>query len=242
MKADGTQLIRLTDDPAADSNPSWSPDGTRIAFISRRDGFANLYVMNTDGSNVVQLTTYQSIVEVPAWSFDSRMIVFASDMHGNRELYALSADGSNLNRLTDSPAEEFYPAWSPEDSFLSGILPQPTTHPEAVCVNAEDPAYGFSPENPVRIGYDPRVEGDDEHQCLPWLLGPQGETLKTELIEQISSSEELLCVVAVSYQGKEKPDIMYFDIYNYEQPLAPIGYSCGSPYEYLRALSAAQLQ
>ena len=112
MNKNGGELIRLTDDPAADSNPAWSPDNTRIAFISKRDGFANLFVMGTDGVNPTQLTFYKSIVEVPAWSSDSRMIAFASDMEGSRDIFIIGADGAGLNRLTDSFSEDFYPAWA----------------------------------------------------------------------------------------------------------------------------------
>lgn len=242
IRPDGTGLTRLTDDPAADSNPAWSPDGTHIAFISRRDGFANLYVMNTDGGDIVQLTHYKSTVEVPSWSFDGRMIVFASDMEGGRDLFIISADGSRLNRLTDSPNEDFYPSWSPEISFLAESQPVPTPLPDSVCLNADDPTYGYTMENPVRIGYDPRVVGDDAHECLPWLLGPEGQPLGTELLQQMRSGDTTLCEVEVFYEGQQEPVVMYFDIYNYEQPRAPIGFTCGSPYEYIRAISAAHTQ
>jgi hypothetical protein len=242
MHPDGSGLKRLTDDPAEDTRPAWSPDGTRIAFISRRDGYANLYTMNTDGGEVSQLTAFKSTVNVPSWSFDNRLIVFATDVDGNQELYIISADGSGLNQLTDSPSQDFYPSWSPEISFLVEALPEPTPLPEAVCFNTDDPTYGYSMDNPVRIGYDPRIAGDDAHQCLPWLLGPQGQQLGTEVIEQIRHGGTTLCEVAIFYEGQEEPAVLYFDLYNYEQPRAPVGFTCGSPYEYIRAISAALTQ
>jgi TolB protein len=240
MRKDGTELIRLTDDPAADSNPIWSPDGSRIAFISRRDGFANLFLMNTDGSDLIQLTHYKSIVEVPSWSPDSQAIAFASDMEGNRDIFVISAYGSGLNRLTDLPQEDFYPSWSPQISYLEAALIEPTAATEGVCVNSEESNYGFSTDNPIKIGFDPRSEGKEESDCLPWLLGPQGQPIRTHLLDEIRVNESKLCMVSVTYEGQENDDIMYFDVFNYEQPKAPQGYICGSPVEYLKAVTAAK--
>ncbi len=83
----GKNLIRLTDDPAADYTPAWSPDGSRIAFVSRRDGFTNLYFMDADGKNVIQLTKHMSTIELPSWSPDSKMIAFAADFETSRDIY-----------------------------------------------------------------------------------------------------------------------------------------------------------
>jgi TolB protein len=51
MNIDGSEQIRLTDNPAVDSDLVWAPDGSRIAFWSRRDGNFEIYVMNADGSD-----------------------------------------------------------------------------------------------------------------------------------------------------------------------------------------------
>ena len=56
MNADGTGLTQRTDDPADDGAPSWSPDGTRVAFHSARDGNYEIYVMNADGSDLTRIT------------------------------------------------------------------------------------------------------------------------------------------------------------------------------------------
>ena len=56
INADGSGLTQLTTDPAADHDPSWSPDGTHIAFRSRRDGNGEIYVMNADGSGQTNFT------------------------------------------------------------------------------------------------------------------------------------------------------------------------------------------
>ena len=69
MQADGTNVTRISaPDPAHDSSPAWSPDGTRIAFVSTRDGNYELYTMNPDGSDQTRITNTPAIVErTPDW-------------------------------------------------------------------------------------------------------------------------------------------------------------------------------
>ena len=56
IRTDGSELTNLTNNPAHDANPIWSPDGKHIAFESNRNGFMQIYLMDADGSNVIQLT------------------------------------------------------------------------------------------------------------------------------------------------------------------------------------------
>ena len=71
MNADGTGVVRLTDDEAHDLSPAWSPDGGRIAFESNRvDWKSAIYVMNADGTGVVRLTDDGASGYDPAWSPD----------------------------------------------------------------------------------------------------------------------------------------------------------------------------
>jgi TolB protein len=56
MNADGSSVTRVTDTSGSDSSPVWSPDGTRIAFESFREGKSEVYVVNADGSGLTRLT------------------------------------------------------------------------------------------------------------------------------------------------------------------------------------------
>ena len=85
-----------------------------IAFVSSRDGNAEIYIMNADGSGVTRLTTNSANDEFPAWSPDGSKIVFTSGRSGNDEIYVMNADGSSVTRLTNNSAADRYAAWSPD--------------------------------------------------------------------------------------------------------------------------------
>ena len=119
MNADGTNPINLTNHPARDGSPDWSPDGKQIAFHSERDGNWEVYVMNADGSNPINLTNHLSTDNSPDWSPDGRQIAFHSerdrkdDDDKNVEIYVMNADGTNPINLTNHPAIDRGAAWEP---------------------------------------------------------------------------------------------------------------------------------
>src|SRR6185295_4394074 len=110
MNADGTDQVRLTTNDAADRSPAWSPDGTKIAFTSRRTGNGDIYVMNADGTAQVQRTSAAAVDSAPDWSPDGNKIAFASGRTGNGDIYLIN--GSTRTRLTSNPAVEGEPSFS----------------------------------------------------------------------------------------------------------------------------------
>jgi Tol biopolymer transport system component/DNA-binding winged helix-turn-helix (wHTH) protein len=114
-----TTLVRLTSNSAFDGGSAWSPDGSRIAFWSNRDGKAEIYVMNTDGSNVKRLTNNLSDDVGPKWSPDGNKILFDSERDGNKEVYVMDADGGNQTRLTRNNATDSATSWSPDGSQIA---------------------------------------------------------------------------------------------------------------------------
>ncbi len=112
MDTDGTNLLRLTEHPAADRSPAWSPDGQQLAFVSERDGNAEIYLMQADGTAQRNLTNHPEADQSPAWSPDGQRIAFAATRAGNTDIYVMNSDGTGLLRLTDNPAGDFAPAWS----------------------------------------------------------------------------------------------------------------------------------
>ena len=80
---------------------AFSPDGTRLAFVSNRDGNNEIYVMNVDGSGVRRLTNHPAADAVPTWSPTGAQIAFTSDRGGTPQVYVMSAtDGSSLRKIS----------------------------------------------------------------------------------------------------------------------------------------------
>jgi hypothetical protein len=118
MNSDGSNPQRLTNDPAYDAWPVWSPDGSQIAFMSDRSGNPDIYVMDADGNNVRQLTYHSANDIWPDWSPDGTRIAFPSRRDGNFEIYVINPDGTNLQRLTNTPSHEDFPVWSPDGESI----------------------------------------------------------------------------------------------------------------------------
>ena len=136
INVDGTGQVDLTNNTQApsgvnlhDSQPSWSPDGTKIAFLSIRDAAngsgtgADLYVMNADGSGVARVSGLPYDESNPAWSPDGARIAFSAidPANGTLAIWAVNADGSGgLSRITDEPrGHEYDLSWSPDGTKIA---------------------------------------------------------------------------------------------------------------------------
>jgi tetratricopeptide (TPR) repeat protein len=93
-----TGITQLTDEPT-DKNPEPSPDGKKIAFMSRRDGNWEIYVMDLGDGTIKRLTHHEANDGLPIWSPDGRTIAFASDRGGEWAIWAMNPDGSNQQML-----------------------------------------------------------------------------------------------------------------------------------------------
>ncbi len=128
MDLDGSNIQRLTDNPAVDASPVWSPDGTRIAFVSLRDRNVEIYVVNADGSDLQRLTQNNYNDFEIDWSPDGRYIAVASQVGAYGNIFLIDVaealqdpGGDARQQLTDTDAVDAFPRWSPDGSQIAFI-------------------------------------------------------------------------------------------------------------------------
>ncbi len=126
MDLDGKNIRNLTNHPADDRNPSWSPDGQSVAFDSLRDGNGNLpeiYVMDANGKDPRNLTNLPNAADWhPVWSPDGRKIAFNSNRDKGvlgQEVYVMDSDGKNQRNLSNHPRYDYDPSWSPDSQKIA---------------------------------------------------------------------------------------------------------------------------
>ena len=129
--ADGGPPLRLTDDPALDTNPAWSADGTALIFLSDRGNRWDLYRVRADGrGGAVRLTDHPRREEGAEPSPDGRTIAF-HDAPGRPRggILLLDLAGGSVRRLLDPPRGDRDPAWSPDGRSLAfaSLRPAPAS-------------------------------------------------------------------------------------------------------------------
>lgn len=182
---DRSTWVQITNNNIRDQSPAWSPDGSRIAFVSYQDNNPDIFVMDADGTNLTRLTHHPDTDQDPSWSPDGSQIAFVSnrdDPFGNKQVYVMRTDGSNLQRLT-SGADHKDPIWSPitsrqpiaNETQNQGHSEESRPTDAIDCVRV---STNVTHINGLSLRQDPRVpgQGEDYNSNLVRNLN-QGETL-----------------------------------------------------------------
>jgi TolB protein len=119
MNPDGSGQTNLTRHPGMDTDPVFSPDGSRIAFTCDRFGSWDICVMNADGTGVTRLTSHPALDFNPTWSADGARIAFASIRASGGDIFTMRADGSDVVQITHNSFFDRHPVWSPDGSRLA---------------------------------------------------------------------------------------------------------------------------
>lgn len=121
MNDDGSHIQRITDNPLADVNPRWSPDGSKIVF-ERAFTHENrkIFIMDADGRNEHQLTDTPADYRRPAWHPDGNYIAFSVRQEGKRDLSVMNLKTGKVKQLTNNPKDGLSenPDWAPNGRQL----------------------------------------------------------------------------------------------------------------------------
>jgi len=191
---DGKNKIQLTFGSSEFWMPVWSPDGKKIAYVSKNySGInMNIYVMNADGSNQHQLT-FDGVNMTPCWSPDGLKIAYAHQNNGGvgLNIWVMNADGTGQSALiTSLNAHDNAPSWSPNGKKIAFTSNQNGGHYQIWAINLSDtmlsqlttayydtahsywieqkvPAY--SPDGKY-IAYWEGLEGSNSTTNTPWTI------------------------------------------------------------------------
>ena len=181
MDTDGGNRVNLSNHPVDDDEPDWSPDGMKIAFVSRRTGQYQIYVMDADGKNQIKLTDGPERKAEPDWSPDGSKIAFTV-LDGINHVAVMDSDGGNRVRYEDKTMQ---PSWSPDgrriafvswkdggnEIYVMGVDGQGLERVTHDFVRKWNPS--FSPDG-ARIAY----WGEEEGFYHIYVVGVDGKNLK----------------------------------------------------------------
>jgi Tol biopolymer transport system component/pimeloyl-ACP methyl ester carboxylesterase/Ca2+-binding RTX toxin-like protein len=215
--ADGSrQTTNLTNNSGADESPVWSPDGSKIAFVSNRDGNLEIYVMNVDGSQQTRLTNNTGVDGLFGldWSPNGSRLAFDSYRDENSEIYIMNADGSDQTRLTSNSTTDAAPKWSPDGSklvFLRDLSNGVDTHdPEIFTMNV-DGTDQTNVSNHASLDQEPDWSPDGSHFVFSTYRDGNFEiyTMKTDGSDQNNISNSPAHDFGPQWQPSPTPPIVF---------------------------------
>jgi len=120
-RANLAQLRKVMDDTAVATEPAFSPDGSRIAFTSTRDGQPEIYVMDADGTSAGRLTNSPGADGDASFTADGQSVVFHSQRTGHRQIFLQPITSSDAVQLTQEPADNSQPTVSPDGETIAFV-------------------------------------------------------------------------------------------------------------------------
>ena len=194
MEPDGSNVLNLTDSPSYDAisweQSPWSPDGSRIAFISDRDGNSEIYVTDIAGTRLTNVTGHYATDILPHWSPDGTRLVLTRLTPGGSDVYIVNVDGTGFTNLTyDNPDVDYAPAWSPDGTKIAFLSRRGGwTGLWLMRADGSDPSV-FYPDSVQKFAWSP----DGTHIAMQKPNGP-GHTSEITVMNVADGQEDTLTV------------------------------------------------
>ena len=203
MDADGSNVVRLTTDPADEFMPMWSPDGTTIAFVRNTEKASvsrpAIFTMRPDGSDVRQVSSGDGGSDWwPSWSPDGSRLAFAAIRNEDWGIWTVNADGSDEQMIFGGTGAGYVdnPVWSPEGNLIAfvGNLEVDDYSPQDALYVMNADGTGLTP-----IADEPGVgvAGDIAWQPLPApveTVGPTPVPTGAEVVETFDVANDVRSV------------------------------------------------
>jgi len=125
---DGQRAQVLLETTQPIMSPSWSPDGTQVAYVSFETTLPRIYIQTLATGERRQITNYPNINSSPVWSPDGSKLAMVLSKDGSPDIYVQDLRTNELTRVTDHPAVETEPSWTPDGRsliFMSDRTGQP---------------------------------------------------------------------------------------------------------------------
>ena len=116
--ADGFNARPILNSEKPLMSPAWSPDGTRLAYVSFETGRPAIYIQEVVSGKRILISHHPGLNSAPAWSPDGKRLALVLSKGGNPDVYILDLDSRKLRRVTRSFAIDTEPVWSPDGSAL----------------------------------------------------------------------------------------------------------------------------
>jgi TolB protein len=162
-------LTRLTNGEWDDITPAISPDGAKIAFSSRKNGYWNIYILNLEDNSIDQITDTPDYDGAPSWSPDGQWLTFESYLNENLEIMIVALDSDNPTpiQLTDNPFADHSPAWSTKGREIAFVSNR-TGQSEIWLAKLDDPNDRFVQISSAQYKHHSNPSWSPNGQLLSW--------------------------------------------------------------------------
>jgi TolB protein len=176
---DGANVRQVTKHESISILPKFSPDGKKIAYVSYKDRYPFLYVLDVETGKSIAVSKQVGVNMAPAWSPDGRRLALVLSKDANQEIYIMNADGSDKQRITTHAEMDTSPTFSPDGGRIA-FVSERAGSPQIFVMSADG-------KNPARVSYqggrsyDPEWSPDGKR--IAYVAEKRGEGLEIYVMD-----------------------------------------------------------